>query len=605
MGESFSNADISILLQNVAAILTLNGENIFRIKAFQNAASSIESYAVPLQDIWKDEQTLDNIPGVGKAIASDIQELFEHGKVKYFEELFALVPKGFFPLLQVSGIGPKTAFKLATHFKLDDEKTAIARAIEAARHDEIASMSGFSKVSQARILMSLENQSQRKEKRTLLPIALQVADDVTSYLRKNEHVQKVEPLGSLRRRAPTVGDIDIAIATTKPVEVMEYASHFPHMRKLINRGEKTMNFLHVAGLQVDVKVHDPKKWGSMLTHNTGGKLHNIHLRTLAQRKGLSLSEYGIEHNGKVATFATEEAFYDFLGLQWIPPQLREDMGEIEAAAKNKIPTLVQLTDIKGDLHMHTNLKFPTSHDMGSSTIDDLLLRAKESNYSYIGLSDHNPKRSNFTARERLKAVRERNEQIDEAVERFNRFPSPTKGEGQGEVGGGKSRTKQIKVYKGLEVDILPDGNLALEDEALELLDYVIVSLHSQFAQDRKTATERILKALSHPKATFMGHPTGRLLDSRDGVDADWDQVFDLCIEQGKWLEVNSSPDRTDLPSTLIKRAIDKGVTLIINTDSHNVDSMDLMKHGVWNAQRGWATKANVVNTTDLLSLNSK
>lgn len=577
--HQFTNADIASLLNDVAAVYTLNGENIFRIKAFQTAANSIEQYPIQLQDIWHEEKALDNIPGVGKAITGDIQELFEKGHVRHFDEIKSMVPAGVFSLMSVQGIGPKTAFKLATELKLNDQATAVASLLQKAKAGEVAKIESFSEVKQARIISAIENQREKPQARLLLPIAEQIAGDVMAYLRTSSDVLDIEALGSLRRHSPTVGDVDLAVKTKDSDSVMAHIRAFPHINRLIGSGEKTTTFIHSSGWQVDIKTSTPERWGSMLQHYTGSKLHNIHLRTIAQKKGLSLSESGIKHGDEQKTYDTEEKFYKALGLQWVPPELREDSGEIQLAAKNTLPKLIELDDIKGDVHMHTNLKFPTSHDMGNSSIDDLLMRAKELHYSYIGFSDHNPKRSGVSAAQRFQAVAERNEQIDEAVARFFK---------------GKEQT--IKVYKGLEIDILPDGNLALEDDAIDLLDYAIVSLHSQFTQENKTVTARIIKGLAHPKVKIMGHPTGRLLQSRDGADANWKEVFAYCVEHDKIMEINSSPDRTDLPSTLISLAIEMGVKLMINTDSHSVDGFDLMKYGVYNARRGGATAAHIVNT---------
>ncbi|MBP9700629.1 hypothetical protein KBD71_05110 [Candidatus Woesebacteria bacterium] len=582
---TFSNAQIATLLRNVAAVYALNGENIFRIKAFENAANSIEQYSIPVQDIWTNAEALDAIPGVGKAIASDLHALFTNGKIEHYDTLLHSVPQGFFALLPIQGIGPKTALKLVTQLNLQSAESAIEEVKRASKEQRIEKLDGFSAVSQARILSAIEHTREKAQARLLLPIAEQIASDVVAFISSCPAVLAAEPLGSLRRKSPTVGDIDIAVSTNDSATVFDHLATFPGINRLIGRGAKQFTFIHATGWQVDCKTSDPAAWGSMLQHYTGNKMHNIALRTIAVKKGWSLSERGIEKDGNLHTYATEELLYRELGMEWIPPMLREDSGEIVMATSKTLPNLVTLPMIKGDLHIHTNLPFPTSHDSGRSTIDDLLLRAKELNYAYIGFSDHNPKRTGLSASERLECVRERNESIDEVVARFFK---------------GKEQT--IKVYKGLEIDILPDGNLALEDEAIQELDYVIASLHSQFRQDRKTATARILKALSHPKVKWMGHPTGRILESRDGIDADWTEIFSFCAQQGIWMEINSGPDRTDLPAPLIREAKKAGVQFIINTDAHHVDGMDSMKYGIYNAQRGWASADDIVNTQSTLPL---
>lgn len=580
---SFTNSQVAKLLSNVAAVMSLNGENIFRIKAFQNASSSIDGYPTQIVDLWK-EGKLDDVPGLGKALRGDMEELFTTGKVKHFEEVMSTVPQGLFALMDIPGIGPKNGLKLATFFKLDKESDAIKRLYDHAVAGEISELEGFTAVGEKRIIDAIAAMRDKPQDRLPLPDALAIAAEVISYLQKGGDVIRAETLGSLRRRSPTTGDIDIAVATHNTQGVFELLKKYPHQKRIVGSGEKSMSVIHSAGWQVDVKTVDPTQWGSILQHFTGSKLHNIHLRTEALKKGLSLNEFGIEQNGKRESFDTEEKFYKKLGLQWVPPELREDTGEIELAKQNKLPTLLELSDIKGDFHIHTAYQFPTSHDLGQSTVDDILLRARELGYTAIGLSDHNPKRANLTAKERLTIVKDRNDHIREAAERFNRN-SPSASSGQA-----------LKVYCGMEVDILPDGSLALEDEALMELDYVIASLHSSLTQERSVATQRILKAITHPLVTFMGHPTGQVLQERAGIDADWDTIFAAAAEHKKLMEINSSPSRTDLSSNLIKRAIEKGVKLIINTDSHHVSGMDLIQYGVWNARRGWATKKDIANT---------
>ena len=268
-------------------------------------------------------------------------------------------------------------------------------------------------------------------------------------------------------------------------------------------------------------------------------------------------------------------------MDWIPPELRENVGEIEAAIAQKLPHLIELEDIRGDIHMHTNLDFPTSHDMGASSIAELLAKAEELKYSFIGFSDHNPKRSGLDEKGRFEAVKKRNEQIDEEVQKYFGKREPT-----------------LKVFKGLEVDILTTGELALEDEALELLDYAIVSVHSSFANDRETNTQRILKGLAHPKVKLLGHPTGRLIEKRKGLEADWEKIAQFCADSGKFLEINSAPDRLDFPYDMVKNVKKTGVKFFINTDSHHVAGLDLMKFGVWTARKGWLTKKDVVNADE-------
>ncbi|MEP7166389.1 MAG: PHP domain-containing protein [Candidatus Woesebacteria bacterium] len=578
----YTNAQIAKLLTNVGAVYMVNGENSFAIRAYQNAASSIENYPTQIHDLWK-EQKLDDVPGLGKTLRGYLDELFTTGKVDHFEKTLATVPAGMFALMDIPGIGPKNALKLAVFFKLTTEKTAIKDLASHAQKGEIGEIEGFTPVGEKRIIEAIKTMRDKPDARLPLPDALAVAADVISYLSKNTKVKRVEALGSLRRHSPTTGDIDIGVATDDASGLFDHIKQFSHQKRIVGTGPKSMTFIHSSGWQVDVKTVHPEAWGSMLQHFTGSKMHNVHLRTLAQKHGLSINEFGIEKNGKRETFATEEEFYSYLKMQWVPPELREDAGEIEAALKNKLPHLLELADIRGDVHIHTNYDFPTSHDLGQSTMDDLLLKAKELEYSFIGFADHNPKRGNLSPKERLQIVKDRNQEIEETVARFFKGKKPS-----------------LTVYKGMEVDILPDGSLALEDEALAELDYVIASVHSAFIQDQATTTKRLIKVIEHPLVKIIGHPTGQLIQERRGIDADWEEVFAAAKHEGKIMEINAAPSRTDLPSNLIKRAVDLEIPLIIDTDAHHVSQMHLMPYGVFNARRGWATKANIINTHSTL-----
>jgi len=582
--KEMTNAEIADLFREVAAVYTIRGVEAFRTQAYLSAAVSIEQFPTPLKEMWQAGQ-LEEVPGIGEKFCKYLDELFRTGRIKHFDKVLATEPAGMYPLLEVPGIGPKTAVKLATLFHLNDPKTAVQKIARAAQKGEIEKVSGFSKISQQKILRAIEQFLQPKEHRLLLSEAEQISEDVLSYLRQSPATLDAEALGSLRRRAPTIGDIDIAVKTKDPEAVQQHILQFPRLQKLISSGSKMVIFVHSTGWQVDIKTQTPDRWGSMLQHYTGSKLHNIHLRTYANSMGLSLSENGIKKGKKTAKYTDEASFYRALGLSYIPPELREDHGEIEAARKDRIPDLVELKDIKGDLHVHTNLPFPTSHDLGVSSIEELLGQAQELKYEFIGFSDHNPKQE-LSASERLRVVRERNELIDREVEKFHQ----------------KNPGHLPLVYKGLEVDILPGGKLALEDEALELLDYAIVSIHSQFhprAEDgesvREHNTQRILAALAHPKAKIFGHPTARKLPHREEIECDWDEVFRFAAAHHKYLEINASPDRLDLPSPLVQQALTFGVRFVIDTDAHSVNGLTLMRYGVWTARKGWAAQKDIAN----------
>ncbi len=501
-----------------------------------------------------------------------------------------------FPLLLVPGIGPKKAYALVTELKLGGEKTVIADLEKAAKAGKIAHMEGFGEKSQTVILEAIEifKRGQIKENRMPLPAADAIATEIIAHLKAGGHVIRADVLGSLRRSVSTIGDIDIAVATDKPELVLSHFVTFPH-QKLVDHGTRGATLLLHNGRQVDLRVQDDKSYGAMLQYFTGSKNHNVRLREYALRQGKSLSEHGIKDvkTGKIHAYDTEEAFYKAVGLPWIPPELREDKGELDAAINKKLPRLVDLSDIKGDLHMHTSYDLSSSHDVGKNPFSDHLDKALALGYEYIGISDHNPGLSNHTEKEIVSIMKRRKEDYEHAYTSWlnSVHKRDIKSSNKDKI------INRIQYFLMCEVDILTDGKLALPDEAFDYVDAVVVSLHSGFTQSREVVTERIIKALTaNPKVRIFGHPTGRLLGSREGVDADWQAVFDVAKEHDIALEINSYPDRLDLPDPLVFDAIKRGIRCTIDTDAHAVEHMDLMRYGVSVARRGWATKRDIANT---------
>ncbi len=580
--RDMTNLEIAELLRNVAAAYEILGENPFKTIAYQKAADSIEHLTSDLKDMW-DDGKLDTVPGVGSALASHLDELFRTGKVKHFDQVLSKLPKSIYPLLLVPGLGPKKAYKLVSELTLKDSKTVIADLEKAAQTHKIAAIVGFGEKSEEVILSGIESykRGQIKENRMMLPEADGIARDIINYLKKMPEVNHADPLGSLRRQVATIGDIDIAVATRKPAVVIEHFVKYPH-QKLIDKGAAGATLLLNNGRQVDLRVQKPEAYGAMLQYFTGSKHHNIKLRTYAVGRGLSLNEYGIKQvkTGKLTEFASEEGFYQALHMPYIPPEIREDKGEIEAAVSGRLPKLIELSDIKGDLHMHTNYNFSSSHDIGASHVKEHLDKAAALGYEYIGISDHNPSISNQTQKQIVAVMKKRKEWYEQQYYSLK-----------------DGLKKRVHLLIMCEVDILTDGKLALPDEAFEYVDAAIVSLHSSFTQSRKDITKRIITALtSHPKVRIFGHPTGRLLARREGVDADWPEVFATCKKHSIALEINAYPDRLDLPDSLVYEARKEGVKFCIDTDSHEVDQMDMMRYGVSVARRGWATKHDIVNT---------
>lgn len=579
--KQLTNLELAELLRRVSAAYEVLNENRFKIIAYDRAADSIEHLTSEVKDLWDDDK-LNEIPGVGQGIAHYLDELFRTGKVEHFECLWERIPASVFLLLLVPGLGPKKAYKLATELKLTNEKTVIADLEKAAKAHKIAPMEGFGEKSEADILANLATYKRGaiKENRMVLPIADAIASEVMAFIEEGGHVERIDWLGSLRRRVSTIGDIDLAVATTRPTEVTNHFVTYPH-QKLVEKGPGGATLLLHNGRQVDMRVQDPKKYGAMLQYFTGSKNHNIRLREYALTRGLSLNEYGIKQmkTQKTKFYETEEAFYEAVGLVWISPELREDRGEIDTAAKRALPKLVELSDIKGDLHMHTSYDLESSHDVGQNTLAQHLDCAASLGYGYIGISDHNPGIVKHTAAQVAAIMKKRKEFYRREEKAWNR-----------------KHKKDVHVFVMCEVDILPDGRLALPDAALEYVDAVIVSLHSSFTQDKKTVTKRIITALTHhPKVRIFGHPTGRLLGSREGVDANWPEVFEAAKKLDIALEINSYPERLDLPDALVYDAVKSGVKFTINTDSHAVEHMDLMQYGISVARRGWATKDDIHN----------
>jgi DNA polymerase (family 10) len=401
----------------------------------------------------------------------------------------------------------------------------------------------------------------------LLSQAEEVAQRVLEHIKLCPQVSDAQALGSLRRRASTVGDLDIAVATEAPEVVIKHFLTFPEVSEVTGGGDKKASVRLTNGVQVDVRTSSPQSFGSMQQYFTGSKQHNVLLRSFALGRGMSLSEYGIKVGGKLQSFAKEEGFYKKVGLRWIPPELRQGREEVDLASQGKLPDLIDLADIKGDLHVHTTLSD------GINTLQEMVEGAVTKGYSYLGISDHSPSIVNRGKYEVLGLI----EGFRNSVEQIN------------------GSQKDVRVLFGYEVNILVDGKLSLPDDVLEKLDYVVASVHTSFDQTREVATKRLLDAIENPLVTVLGHPSGRLINEREPLDLDWERIFDACIDHNKILEINSQPNRLDLPDDLVYVAQKKGLKFLISSDAHSVDSLAYMRYGVDVARRGWLTKNQVVN----------
>ncbi|PJE70195.1 hypothetical protein COU97_00980 [Candidatus Shapirobacteria bacterium CG10_big_fil_rev_8_21_14_0_10_48_15] len=577
MKVTLNNQAISRLLQQVAAALEVQQADRFRIIAYQRAAVAVEHATAEIKDWW-DEGRLTDVPGIGKALATHLDELFRTGKVRHFASIFRGLPPAMFVFLDLSGVGAKTAYKLCKELGIKRATGALARLETAAKAGKVRQLEDFGEQSEKDLLQALAALKKPAKKRMRLVFADQLAQKIINYLARNPAVLKIDPLGSLRRQTATVGDIDIAVATQKPQTVIKNFVSFPGTKKILIQGSKTARIVLATGQQVDLKTQSPDAYGALLQHFTGSKQHNIHLREIAQKKGWSLSEYGLKREAGTKKFADEKSLYQALGMPWIPPELREDTGEIEASLKHQLPKLIQLNDIKGDLHLHSDFKFKTSHDLGESPMDSMVKKAREIGYEYLGFSEHNPSTTN-TQKQMIKIIRRKKETIDKLNYSMN-----------------KNTQKQIKILNGLEIDIKTNGQLAVSDEALKLLDYAIASVHAHFQMSPKAMTARLLAGLNHPKVKILGHPTGRQIGTREGYEADWEKIFSFCRQRDIWLEINAWPERLDLPDFLVREAVKNGVKLIINSDSHALSQLDLLPYGVAVARRGWAQPKDIINT---------
>lgn len=568
----FSNAEVARLLREVAAAYEVKGADRFHIAAYNRAADSVEHATSEIKDLW-DEGKLEEIPGIGKSIATYLDEYFRRGKVLHFKQVKKGLPLGMFKLSEVPGVGAKSAYKIAKSLRIE----SVSQLKKFCKAGKVAELEGFGAQSEREILKGIE-ELERRSDRLLLPIAWRVAEKVIKRLKNTPGVRRVDPMGSLRRMCSTVGDVDIAVATKKPTLAIDTFTSMPDVKRILVKGEVKASVILKSGYQVDLRAQDPASYGAQLQYFTGSKDHNIRLRKIANEKGLSLSEYGVRKvkspKSKVKSFSTEEAFYKFLEMSWIPPELREDAGEIEAVQEGRLPRLVELKDIKGDLHVHCDFPMEESHDPGVSSMEEIIKEAQRFGYNYIGLSNHSPSVSRHTQERMRKLIKRKNEAISKLRSRYN----------------------GVKLLNVLEVDILANRELALGDEALKMLDFVIAAVHSNLRQSKEEMTKRILVALENPYVHALAHPTGRLLLEREGSEIDWEEVFKTCLENKKVLEINAFPKRLDLPDTLVREAVKRGVKLIINTDAHEVSQMDFMPYGVAVARRGWAEKSDIINT---------
>ncbi|QLH75097.1 MAG: DNA polymerase/3'-5' exonuclease PolX [Methanomassiliicoccales archaeon] len=556
------NQKVAGILYEIADLLELKEER-FKPQAYRRAAYHIETLQEDVKDVMA-RNALKDIPGVGEAIEGKIKEIVETGRLRYLDELRAEFPAGLMQVLEVPDIGPKTVMRLYKELKI----TNINDLRQAAEEHRIRKMRGFGERTEENILKGIRY-LEKSRGRMLLGYAHPIAVGMVAYLKEKGGLSMVDYAGSLRRMKETVGDIDILAGSDEPSKVTETFINYPEVEDVVARGDTRSSVRLRTGAQVDLRVVSPESYGAALLYFTGSKEHNIALRTMAMGQGYRLNEYGLfkKEDGTVIASRDEKEIYGALGLDWIPPEIRECIGELAMAKEHKLPRLVEMSDIKGDLHVHTD-----SSD-GADSIERMVLAAKARGYEYIGITDHSQslKIANGLDISRLR------ENI-KVAERLTDELAP------------------FKVFIGAEVEIDDRGKLDYPSDVLDQLDYVVGAVHTRFRMTEAEMTGRMITAMGHNKMKILAHPTGRLIGQREAYAIDMERIMDEARAKGVWLEVNSFPDRLDLGATACRAAVENGNTLVINSDSHKVAHLDNILYGVATARRGLVTKDRVANT---------
>lgn len=564
-----TNAELAEIFYEIAEFLEMKGENPFKIRAYQKGARAIESSNVEVFNIDSVKELME-IGGIGKSIAEKIIEIKKTGRCQKLENLKKEFPPELLKLIEIPGVGPKKAAFLFKELKIKD----ISMLEKYAREGKLRDLHGFGEKTEKNILEGIDF---KKTYTGRVPIgeALPQAKEIIDYLKKKFRIDLISEGGSLRRRKDNIGDIDILAAHSKINEIMEAFTSLSGVKKILAKGETKSAILTGKNLQVDLRVVPEESYGAALQYFTGSKDHNIALRKLAESLGYKVNEYGVfsTKDNQKAAGDTEESVYKVLGLQFIPPEIRETGKEIELARKNKIPELIEYKDLKGELHCHSNWSD------GSNKLEELAEFAKKKGFEYLGVSDHS--RSLKVAKGlSVENLRKRNKLIDKINASYKNF----------------------KLLKGTEADILPDGSLDYPDNILKELDFVIGAVHSNFKMKKEEMTKRIIKAMQNPHVHIIAHPSGRLLGTRKEYELDWDEIFKEAQKTRAVLEVNAYPDRLDLQDFRCQRAKEMGIYMVINSDAHNLHQIEWLEYGINVARRGWLEAKNVINTFKLKDL---
>lgn len=552
------NKELARIFNRIADALEYKGENVFRVVAYRKAARVLDDLVEDVETLNK-EGRLDELPGIGEGIAKKIDEYLRTGKMKKYEEVIKRIPHTLLDMLDIQNLGPKTlalAHKKLGVKNLRDLKHVIVNG----RLAKLPQM-GEKKVENIRKGIEL---FERAHERLSIAVAQKVASEIVEYLNENADIEHISPAGSLRRWKETIGDIDILTTGKDGAGIINTFTKFPQTERILAAGETKGSIIVEGGVQVDLRIVAPKSYGAALQYFTGSKAHNIRLRNIAKSKGLKLSEYGVFKGKRVVAGKTEQDIYKILGLSYVPPELREDRGEVEAAQKKKLPELVDIKDIKGDLQMHS------TYSDSTATMRELADFAEKIGYEYILISDHSQSAKYAHGLEPKRLYKQWRE-----IDQLNK------------------KLKKLLLLKGTEVDILKDGRLDYSDTILKKCDLVVASIHQGFT---KNVTERISAAMDNPHVDIIAHPTGRLISSREGYSIDIHTVMEKAAETGTWLELNAYWDRLDLNDVNLKMAKEMGIKISIGTDAHSTEGLLWMKFGVATARRGWLECNDIINT---------
>ncbi len=560
------NQLVADILYQIADLLDLKGEIFFKTRAYRQAAQTIEVLNEDIE-VVSQENRLQEIQGIGEALAKKIKEIVETDRLEYFERLKKEIPEGLLSMLNISGLGPKRVAALYQNLGI---KT-IDELRQACLDGKLRNIEGFGEITELNILRGIQLM-EKTSGRVLLNVAYDDGEGYISYLQRCNKIKRLSIAGSLRRKKETIGDIDILASSDSPDEVMDYFVKYQDVQRVLLKGSTKTSVILNDDLQVDLRVVEDKSFGAALQYFTGSKEHNVKMRSIAIKKGYKLNEYGLfnKKSEKYVVGKNEEEIYRKLGLAYIEPEMRENRGEIEVALKNKLPNLINYNNIKGDLHVHSNWSD------GLDSIESIAGYCKKIGYEYVGITDHS---------QSLKVARGLSE--EKIVKKINEIEKINK------------KITNFTVLSGTECDIKPDGRLDYNDKILKKFDFVCAGIHSNFKMDSVDATNRIIKGIENENVTFLAHPTCRLMRRREPLDLDIEKIFDTAKKTNTYLEINSFPDRLDLNDIHAKQAKEKGVKMVISTDAHTLNHLSFIRFGIATARRAWLEKKDILNTQSL------